>query len=173
MNIRDALSVVYGSPPYGWNTYERFSHIQEVLRQLPKVNGREVPLTTYLLFAKASLRMDLIIRFDVVFSENLQSQFASHMRQLEDQSKVQVTLDDGNFKAEVTAFASLEMAIKEPHLDVSPLYRYMVAIQQGMLTCIEDSLVSEAISALRVNPYLYFAYGPDFEVLMPVTWEDL
>ena len=173
MNIPDSMSVVYGSPPYGWTTPDRLSSIQAMLMMFPKIRDRVVPLTTYLLYAKSSLRLDLVTRYEAVFSERMRSSFVDHLDILRNQASVQVPLDDGNFKAEVTAFANMEMAIMAPHLDVSPLYRYMVAIQQGMLMCVDDNLVADAVSCLRTNPYLYFAYGQDFEDLMPIAWGDL
>lgn len=169
-----SMSIVYGSPPYGWTTPQRLDEIEFMLRGFPKVHDNlSVPLTTYLLFARSSLRFDLSTLYSAVFSEKTKNIFPEHLRELKEQAKVQVALDDGNFKAEVAAFGSLEGAIVEPHLDVSPLYRYMAAIQQGMLTVVDDSLVAAACMKLRENPYLYFAYGEDYVPLMPIAWEDL
>lgn len=169
-----SMAVVYGSPPYGWTTAQRLEEISFMLASFPKITDTHtVPLTTYLLFAKGSLRFDLSTLYSAVFSEKIKNIFLEHLRELQDQARVQVSLDDGNFKAEVAAFGSLEEAITAPHLDVSALYRYMAAIQQGMLMCVEDSLVAEAVRGLRSNPYLYFAYGDDFVPLMPIAWEEL
>ena len=172
-DINTALSIIYGSPPYGWNTQQRMADIQKLLYTLPRIQEHVPPLTTYLLFAKARLRFDLTTQFTAIFSENMKAKFVEYMKELDDRSKVQAALDDGNFKAEVAAFGDLETAIKKPHLDVSPVYRYAAAVQQGLLAYIDDSLISEAVSALRVNPYLFFAYGDAYVPLMPIAWEGL
>lgn len=172
-HINQSLAAVYGSPPYGWTTPERLAEISATIVSLPSVRGKPFPLTTYLLFARSSLRFDLSTQFSAVFSEKIKNSFSEHLRTLPSNAKVQVSLDDGNFKAEVVAFGDLAIAISEPHLDISPLYRYMAAIQQGMLSCITDRLVAEAVHCLRVNPYLYYEYGDDYTVLMPITWEGI
>lgn len=172
-HINQSLSVVYGSPPYGWTTPERLSEIASMVAALPTVRGRSFPLTTYLLFARSHLRFDLSTQFSAVFSEKIKNSFSEHLLTLPTNAKVQVSLDDGNFKAEVVAFGDMSVAISEPHLDISPLYRYMAAIQQGMLSCVTDSLVADAIHCLRVNPYLYYEYGDDYTTLMPITWEGI
>lgn len=171
--IISSMSIVYGSPPYGWVTASRLEAVQALILMLPKVHGRDMLLTTYLLFARSSLRFDNSANFDAVFSDKMKSAFIEHTSTLRSQAPVQVALDGGNFRAEVTAFSSMELAITDPHLDVSALYRYMVAIQRGMLMCVDDTLVEEAVSALRTNPFLYFAYGDDFIPYMPIAWEDL
>ena len=172
-SIYNSLCVVYGSPPYGWTTTDRLSAMANFVLTLRPIHGRPVPLSTYLLYAKSVLRFDLSTNFTAVFSEKIKNSFSEHLITLEDTAKVQVALDDGNFKAEVAAFGDMAIAITSPHLDISALYRYMAAIQQGMLSCITDSLVADAVHCLRSNPYLYFSYGDDYIELMPVTWEGI
>ena len=167
------MSIVYGGPPYGWNTSQRLSDIEQMLYTFPRINEHIVPLTTYLLYAKSQLRFDLSTQFTAVFSENMKNKFIEYLRDLQDRAKVQVPLDEGNFKAEVAAFGDLETAIKRPHLDVSPVYRYAAAVQQGALSFIDDQLIADAVSVLRVNPYMFFAYGEGYVSLMPIAWGDL
>lgn len=171
--IERSMAIVYGGPPYGWNTSQRMHDIEQMLYTFPRVNERIMPLTTYLLYAKSQLRFDLSTQFTAVFSENMKNKFVEHLRELEEKAKVQVSLDDGNFKAEVAAFGDMETAIQHPHLDVSPVYRYAAAVQQGLLAYIDDQLIADAVAVLRVNPYLFFAYGEGYVPLMPIAWEDL
>ena len=163
----------YNGVPYGWNTVERLSAIDSFVSGLRRIEGLEVPLTTFLAFAKAHLRIDLVATFASVFSEKMKMMFEAHLSELADKAKVQVGLDDGNFKAEVAAFGDISRAVTNPHLEISALYRYMAAVQQSQLDAISDALVAEAVGVLRDNPYLYFAYGTEFLQLMPIAWEDL
>lgn len=171
--VERSMSIVYGGPPFGWNTSQRIAEIEQMLYTFPRINDRILPLTTYLLYAKSQLRFDLSTQFTAVFSENMKNKFIEHLRELSEKAKVQVSLDAGNFKAEVAAFGDMEVAIKSPHLDVSPVYRYAAAVQQGLLAYIDDTLIADAVAVLRVNPYLFFAYGKDYVPLMPIAWEDL
>ena len=171
--VNPALICVYGSAPYGWLTEDKVRDIYQMLLLFPQIRGNHPPLTTYLLFARSCLRFDLTTNYNAVFSEKMKNSFVEHLRSLEDEARVQVELDDGNFKAEVAAFGSIENAVKSPHLDITPLYRYMAAIQQGMLSCVTDELVTASVQCLRVNPYLYYAYGPGYTELMPIAWEGI
>lgn len=174
MDVNSSIISVYGSLLYPWVSSDaRRDEIAAAMNSFPRIRDNVVPLTTFLLFAKKELGLTLSIQFTAVFSEKIKNSFLEHLLTLEDQSRVQVALDDGNFKAEVAAFGNMEEAITHPHLDVSPLYRYMAALQQSLLVCVDDKLISDAVSWLRYNPYLYFAYGDAYVPLMPVAWEGI
>ena len=171
--IINALNLCYQGVPYGWNATERLSEIGNFMSEFERIEGQEVPLSTYLIFTKTQLRLDLTAAFNAVFSAKLKESFRSRLQELKDKARVQVGLDDGNFKAEVAAFGDIAKAVTSPHLEISALYRYMAAVQQSQLEVITDALVAEATAVLRENPYLYFAYGRDFLPLMPIAWEAL
>ena len=172
-HILNTLALVYGGVPYGWSAPDKFSAIDIYMSSFPPIEGRQVPLSTFLLFAKTQLRIDLIATFATVFSEKLKNSFSDHLTELSRRANVQAGLDDGNFKAEVAAFGDIAKAVLTPHLEISALYRYMAAMQQSLLDAVTDELVKDAVAGLRENPYLSFAYGKAFLQLMPIAWEAL
>lgn len=171
--LNKALTVMYGSPPFGL-TPTIVREIQTRFDQIPDPSpGYKYPIISFLVFATQNCRFDLSTLYRVVFSDGMFKRFYNQIPVLQEEARTQAVLDAKNFESEVKAFKDIEAAIKNPHLDISELYRYMVALQQGMLFCIEDKLITKAITALRRNPYLYFAYGDEFIELMPTGWEEL
>lgn len=171
--ILNTLSLAYGGIPYGWSAPDKFSAIEQFMASFPLIEGRQAPLSTFLLYVKTQLRLDLTATFQTVFSEKMKNSFSEHLRELSNRANVQAGLDDGNFKAEVAAFGDIAKAVSSPHLEISALYRYMAAVQQSLLDVVTDALLKAATAELRENPYLYFAYGRSFLPLMPIAWEAL
>ena len=167
-----ALRLCYGEYPYGWSN--RFPDIMRKLDEdLPKVNNRNMPYSTYFLHTLSEGSLTTAAYIDVVVSEPKIKKFLETCQALEDAAKVTAVTDFQCFEKEVEAFDSQQEAIQNPHLDISPLYRYMAAVQQDQIVLITDELQAQAIHQLRMNPYGYFAYGDDFVPFMPITWGDL
>lgn len=173
--VQKALFVVYGGVPQPWafRLNEIADFIENKIPHMFSLEEKHTPLSTYLIYAKGEARFDLQLAFNVVFSEKMKNSFCTHWTEMKENSKVQVNLDVKNLKSEVNAFGSIESAIVNPHLDISPIYRYTTAIQQSLLHLVDEDLVAKAVLMLRTNPYLFFAYGEDYVDLMPITWEDI
>ena len=169
--LKRALSLCYDSYPQHWEY--KFGAIMEKLTRLPKVSGRDMPYSTYFIYAttQPSLRTASII--DMTVADKVINAFLAQCQSMEQSATVLASVDFKNFKAEVEAFSNVQEAITNPHLDVSPLYRYMAAIQEDYLCLITSELQSQAVRQLRENPYKYYAYGDHYLALMPISWRDL
>lgn len=168
--VKRALYVVYGGIPQSW--FFRLKDIAAFISNLKKLDDRhEVPATTYLMYARQESRFDLQTAYNVIFSTNLGNKFEETLPVMKEEATVQVKLDVKNMESEVRAFGSIETAIVNPHLDISPVYRYTVAIQQSLLHLVDEELVNKAVVLLRRNPYLFWSYGNDYIDLMPISWE--
>lgn len=171
-SVKKALFIVYGGIPQAWSS--RLNDIACFISAIPKLDREHcVPITTYLIYARQETRFDLQTAYNAIFSANLSKKFEEAMPVMQEEACVQVKLDVKNMESEVNAFGSLDSAITNPHLDISPVYRYTVAIQQSLLHLIDEDLVSKAITMIRRNPYLFWAYGDAYIDLMPISWEDV
>lgn len=171
-SVRKALFIVYGGIPQAWSF--RLNDIACFISNIPKLDGEHaVPATSYLMYARQATRFDLQTAYNAIFSVNLSKKFEESMPIMKEEACVQVKLDVKNMESEVNAFGSLDSAITNPHLDISPVYRYTVAIQQSLLHLIDEDLVNKAITMLRRNPYLFWSYGESYIDLMPISWEDV
>ena len=167
------MTTVFGSVPV-YLTTNTVADIQAKYLTVPELQpGYRVPLSTYLLFAQQGLRFDLSTIYSIIFSEKMFKRFKDNMPVMSEAANTQAVLDARSFESEVSAFNNIEQAVREPHLDISELYRYMVAMQRGLVFCVDDTMIAKAIDQLRRNPYLYLAYGEPFYELMPIGWEEL
>lgn len=174
--VQRAFTEVYGSSPDVWRHYaERLAvKLEERASNIPPAApGKPIPPVTYLLYVKRNTRFDVSMLLNVILSDKHLDAFVSETATMQSNAKIQTVLDVKNFKAEVEAFGNIHEAITDPHLEVSALYRYMAALQQGHLSSITPKLIQDAVYQLRCNPYLYFAYGEDHLELMPIPWEGL
>ena len=169
--LHRALTLCYGDYPPGWSN--QFSDILRALEVLPKVNGRDMPLVTYFFYVTTEKSLNTMRFVNAFISETVVKDFIGACSMLEDNAKVTAAVDFQCFDAEVRAFENTEEAIQDPHLDVSPLYRYLAAVQQDQIVLITDDLQKKAIHQIRQNPYSFFAYGEDFVPLMPITWGEI
>lgn len=168
--VKRALHIVYGGVPQSWSF--RLKDIATFISNLGKLDDKhEIPATTYLIYARQESRFDLQTAYNAIFSTNLGAKFKETLPIMKEEATIQVKLDVKNMESEVKAFGSLDSAITNPHLDISPVYRYTVAIQQSLLHLIDEDLVNKAIILIRRNPYLFWSYGADYIDLMPISWE--
>lgn len=169
--LHRALTIAYGEYPPGWRS--KFPEMMSVLDNFPKVNDRSMPYVTFFFFVRNEGSLATARFVDAFMSEAFIEKFVASCPAMQDAAKVTASIDERCFRSEVEAFSNPEEAISNPHLDISPLYRYMGAVQQDYIVLITDKLQEEAILQLRVNPYSYFAYGEDYIPLMPIKWSDL
>ena len=144
-----------------------------VLDTLPKVNNRPMPYVTYFLYVRNEGSLNTARFVDAFLAKSIVDRFANNCPAMQDAANVTASVDFRCFESEVKAFSDVEEAIANPHLDISPLYRYMGAVQQGYIVLITDKLKQEAVLQLRTNPYSFFAYGEDYVPLMPIMWGEL
>ena len=170
--LHRALTLCYGEYPMGWRS--QFPEIMQVLSDLPKVNDREMPYVTYFIFVTTEKSLATMRFINAFTHPGLVKEFiTTRCPALEDSAKVTAAVDFHCFDAEVKAFEDTQEAIQAPHLDVSPLYRYLAAVQQDQIVLITEEIQNAAIYQIRKNPYSYFAYGEDFLPLMPIVWGEI
>jgi hypothetical protein len=162
---------LYGAPLDSWR--RSAWDIAKYMSNLPPIAGKQVPLITFVIFAKKFVRTDNAKYVSAIFSRDNATRFTQELPIMEESAKVQASVDSKNFESEVKAFGDTEAAITKPHLNISPIYRYAAAVQNGYIFAVTDKMLEEAIAQLRANPYLYFAYGEDYVELMPIPWEAL
>lgn len=168
----DAIFLTYGCMPTNWNS--RLPDIEAALSKLPPLsNGRLMPLSTYFLSVVSKTNIASMVFVNPIISEENIKKFIDRYPEMEEAAKVEGTVDVKNFCSEVDAFGSVSDAITAPHLEISPLYRYIAAIQQSCSILIDDSLFESAKRHLRRNPYRFFAYGDESIEYMPLTWEEI
>ena len=163
---------LYGAPLESWRraAWDIAKYMDEFP---PIVEGKPVPLITFVIFAKKFVRTDNSKYVSAIFSKDNAMRFKQELPIMAENAKVQASVDSKNFESEVKAFGDTEAAITKPHLNISPIYRYAAAVQNGYIFAVTDKMLEDAIAQLRANPYLYFAYGEDYVELMPIPWEGL
>lgn len=168
----DAIVLTYGCVPNGWKN--RIQDIETALQKLPLMsNGLLMPLSTYFFRVVSKTNVaSMVFVNSVISSENIQK-FIDSYPELEESAKVEGTVDIKNFCSEVEAFGSISDAITAPHLEISPLYRYIAAVQQSCSILINDEMFEAAKRHLRRNPYRFFAYGDESIPYMPLVWEEI
>lgn len=168
----DAITLTYGCIPNGWNS--RLNDIEVALSKLPLMsNGRMMPLSTYFLRVVSKTNIASMVFVNPVISADNIKNFIDSYPELEESAKLEGVVDVKNFCSEVEAFGSIADAITAPHLEISPLYRYIAAVQQSCSILISDDMFESAKRHLRRNPYRFFAYGEESTDYMPLTWEEL
>lgn len=167
-----ALTRVFGAVPSNWE--HRLPDMERVLTTLPPVDpDRPMPFVTYLLFAVKALNLTAMSYVDNVIGEKTLQSFKEECQGMRETAAVMAVVDAKNFEAEVKAFNDIPTAITNPHLDISPLYRYMAAIQQDYIFLLTPEFQNAAKLVILYNPYMYNAYGDEFVSLMPMAWEEV
>lgn len=166
----DALKLTM---PDTWRGAEQ--RIEQRLSKLPKVRDDfPMPFSTYILKALVTHGLTYrLLNVNAFLSEQYISDFINSYSKMRDVANIQAELDKRNFQDEIMTRQEIVPALKAPQLDISEIYRYAVAVHLSMLTYIPDDVKATAVYKLRLNPFLYIAYGDQFEAYMPVRIEGL
>ena len=161
-------------PPSTWhhNWVELLTNFRQ---QLPIVDasGRKAPLSTYLLFLLSKPDKNYCAYLNSIMCITHIPEFQRYLEELKQDATVIACTDDSNFQQELSAFGDIEKAVEHPHLYISPLFRYIMAMHMSYDFLVDDDLYNEAQNQLRKNPYFFTTYGPEFIDYMPLLWEEI
>lgn len=171
--LNRAIDVTMSHLHIGWSASDKH-RIAEALSKLPPLyQGYDMPFSTYLLFVLEQGQVNRLCYVNAMIHETLLKQFVDGYAEMQTNANTTAVVDQKNFQSEAFAFQDIAKAISSPHLAISTLYRYMIAIQLSLDSLITDDLFATAKMQMRQNPYLYFAYGPKFVQFLPLRWRDL
>lgn len=176
--IEDAAGATLGGVPASWNLHK----ISEQLEGVASMSSQSAIRFDYDLYPPASTFFFWLLRVkglqylthtsSVVSADSIHSFNESYQDMAED-ALLQAKLDKSNFVAEQDITKDLGKLIDCPVLAISALYRYVVTQEKSVEFLASDELIRRAVKELRVNPFLYFAYGDEVIGLLPILWEDL
>lgn len=169
-HIKRAARIVLKDVPSTWA--RELPKLVSAYNAMPLVNGKyKMPFSTILLYVVRTTGLNN----NILYVERLLpllTKFAGTYQEMEEAAKNTTQLDALNCQAELDAFGSIESCIVKPRLAISPLYRYIIAHDMCVELLLTDADRNKAIEQLRDNPYFYFEY-PEYENLMPITWEEI
>ena len=173
--IKRAALIVIGSVPVNWFqtiSVDNGKALVDAYNKMPELApSYPVPFTTFLLYMvrKHGITNKILWVGNVM---ECMPAFVATYPEMRETARATTELDAANMQAEFDAFGSLENCIVKPKLAISPIYRYLVAQDTNMDILLTEDDRLKAINQLRENPYFYLEY-PEYQNLMPITWEEL
>lgn len=168
-----AIEVALSHLQVNWSQADKVRIAQALSGLPPLYQGYPMPFSTYLLFVLEQGHLNRLCYVNALIHDTILQKFSDGYAEMQADANTTAIVDQKNFQSEACAFQDIAKAISSPHLAISTLYRYMVAIQMSLDSLITDDLFTEAKLQLRKNPYSYFAYGPKFVPFLPLRWRDL
>ena len=176
--IKGAAGLVLGGVPSSWDV-ERMIEPFDNLAPLSKQTAIELPveayppLTTYLMWLVRVKGLNYLVYARSVLAVDSMESFVNSYQDMAEDAKLIANIDVTNFIAEKDITEDFQKLIDTPVLDITALYRYIATQELSMEFLASDELIRKAVKELRVNPYLFFAYGSDKMQLMPICWGEL
>lgn len=171
--LKKAVIAVIGAVPDRWHD-TLMNEVVEALDGLPPVaRGRPMPYSTFLIYVFNEKGPNGLLYTNTMFGGNFIAKFTERYQQWKEEADVRANVDFQNTAKELEAFNDVEECIKNPHLSISSLFRYILAQKLAMQSLLTEELIAGARYELRKNPWLYFAFGDEFQNYMPLKWEDI
>lgn len=171
--LRKAVIAVAGAVPDRWHDtlMEDIADTMDGLQ--PVARGRPMPYSTFLIYVFNEKGPNGLLYSNAMFGGNCIARFTDKYQQWKEEADVRANVDFQNTAKELEAFNDVEECIKNPHLSISSLFRYILAQKLAMQSLLTEELIAGARYELRKNPWLYFAFGDEFQNYMPLKWEDI
>ena len=171
--LKKAVIAVIGTVPDRWHD-TLMNEVVETLDGLPPVaRGRPMPYSTFLIYVFNEKGPNGLLYTNTMFGGNFIAKFTERYQQWKEEADVRANVDFQNTAKELEAFNDVEECIRNPHLSISSLFRYILAQKLAMQSLLTEELIAGARYELRKNPWLYFAFGDEFQNYMPLKWEDI
>lgn len=171
--LKKAVIAVIGAVPDRWHD-TLMNEVVEALDGLPPVaRGRPMPYSTFIIYVFNEKGPNGLLYTNTMFGGNFIAKFTERYQQWKEEADVRANVDFQNTAKELEAFNDVEECIRNPHLSISSLFRYILAQKLAMQSLLTEELIAGARYELRKNPWLYFAFGDEFQNYMPLKWEDI
>lgn len=171
-----SVLAVIGTPPSTWH-HDWLDMLTGLRTKLPAlvVNGVTVnaPISTYLMYLLSRPDKNYCAYLQSIMCAENVAAFAEFFEEARKDAAIIAATDDSNFQQELTAFDDLEKTIENPHLYISPLFRYIMAMYMSYDFLVTDCLYRDAKYQLRQNPHFFEAYGEEYKTYMPLLWEEI